>query len=105
MSCGAGCGDWPNEHQPEFKRQWKPENNSGCSCSNDRNSCKTPSLAKKGSPLWEWEQIHGKLITTVTFEQNAEGRMVQKVVKTACPIEVKHTSRHGCCTVRYRVNR
>lgn len=106
MSCGFGCGGGPSRYSPEYYRPYKPTNNAGCACSgNDRNSCDRPSLAKEGSPLWEWEQIHGKLITKITYSQDDQGHRIVLIEKTTCPPKVESPSRHGCCSVGYRVNR
>lgn len=108
MCCGglnSGCG--PNQFQPEFKRQWKPENNSGC-CSNGsgRNDCDKSSLAVEGSPLANWESIYGRLITKITYEKNEiTGHSIQKIEKVICPIEIPQKSRHGCCSFSYRLKR
>jgi hypothetical protein len=106
MCCGVeGCGGVLSEFSPEFTRQWKPQNNSGCGCGGDRNDCSKPSLARPGSPLAEWEAIYGKLITTVTVEQDGNGRMFQVVVKTACPLKDIKPKKVTCCSARYRVVR
>jgi hypothetical protein len=105
MSCGLGCE--PNEFQPEYRKQWKPESNTGC-CSNgsSRNDCDQPSLARAGSPLAEWEAIYGKLVTIITYEQDDQGHSFQKVEKIPCPLKsTNRPSRHGCCSFRYKTIR
>jgi hypothetical protein len=105
MCCGSeSCGGVLSEFSPEFTRQWKPQNNNGCGCSGGRNDCDKPSLAIPGSPLAQWEAIYGKLITTVTFEQDQNGRMFQVVTKTACPSKTI-SKKVTCCAMRYRVSR
>ncbi len=108
MSCGAGCsGESPRPWSPEFKRPWKPENNAGCSCGGgNRNTCDGPSLARPGSPLWKWEKEHGKLVTLIAFEQDAQGHPVTRIEKVICkPEPPSRPDRHGCCSFRYRVQR
>jgi hypothetical protein len=101
MSCYS-CT--PNESSIEYTRRRKPENNQGCGCGNVENTCETPSQALEGSPLYEWEQIYGKLVTTVKMERNPEGKMVQVVEKKPCPPKSKpHT--YGCTSTTYRINR
>jgi hypothetical protein len=106
MGCGC-CGDLPNDRfQPEYNKRWKPENNSGCDCGgSNRNTCDSPSLARKGSALARFEEIYGKVVTKVSFVQDAQGHTVQVVEKTLCPLKVEQKSRHGCCSLRYRVQR
>lgn len=107
MSCGqGGCSDGASPFSPEYKRYWKPENNAGCCCTgSDRNKCDKPSLAKPGSPLAKWEAIHGKVITRVLFEQDAQGHPTVRIEKLVCPIPDDKPSRYGCCSLRYRVQR
>jgi hypothetical protein len=106
MSCDGGCGI-TTKYQPEFYRRWKPESNAGCCCGGpDRNDCDKPSLARVDSPLWEWEQVYGKLVETITYVSDDQGHTVQKVEKHPCgPTTVSPKSRHGCCVMKYRVNR
>jgi len=107
MSCGVGCSGGPSKYSPEFNKKWKAENNAGCCCNgSDRNNCDKPSIARKGSPRWEWEQKYGKIITKIIFEQDSQGHTVQRVEKTVCPPEEpKRPNRTGCCSLRYRVQR
>ena len=105
MSCGVGCSGGPTRFSPEYTRQWKPENNAGCACSNRQNTCGTPSLAKEGSALWNFEQTYGKVVTKITLRQDEFGHTVQIVEKTLCPIEPERPTRAACCSVRYRTNR
>lgn len=84
----------------EFKRRYKLENSSAC-CQHGPNTCSTPSLAEVDSPLWKWEQIYGKLVTTVRFEQNEFGRTVQIVEKIPCGIEIKR-KKDRCCSFVYK---
>jgi hypothetical protein len=101
MSCYS-CT--PTESSLEFTRRRKPQNNQGCGCGRGANTCDTPSLALEGSPLYEWEQLHGKLVTTVKTELNAEGKWVQVVEKKPCPPKSKKHS-YGCVSLSYRINR
>lgn len=105
MSCGIGCT--PNEYQPEYRKQWKAENNVGC-CSNGsaRNDCTKPSLARPGTPLAEWEAVYGKLITRITYVSDDQGHTTQVVEKVPCGPEAPvRPSRHGCCSFSYRAAR
>lgn len=107
MSCGVGCSGGPTRFSPEYTRQWKAQNNAGCACSGtDRNNCDKPSLAKVGSPLWEWEQIYGKLTTRIIHTQDDQGHSLVTIEKIPCPVRIStKSSRHGCCSASYRVNR
>lgn len=103
MSCD-NCG--PSPHSIEYTRQYKPQSNIGCGCGGrDAGSCKTPSLAPVGSPLYEWEQIYGKLVETVTWELNEWGDRVQVVTKTPCPPSNLKSSSTICRSLRYKVTR
>ena len=103
MSC-LSCGSNDNPNRPEHQRFFKPENNNGCGCGHS-GGCDTPSLAKEGTPLWIWEQIYGKLVTTVTFEQNEWGHTVQKVEKKPCGLPAAKNRTQRCCSLRYKVVR
>lgn len=100
MSCGC---DGPTPAQPEFTKQWKPENNSGC-CTHGVDDCDKPSLAREGSALWEWEQVHGKLLETISYRPGSDGRMVQVVEKKPCHIKPK-PRRTDCTSLSYKVSR
>lgn len=102
MSC---CGQLPNRNRIESVRVFKPENNSGCDCGSSNKGCDTPSRARKDSPLWKWEQIYGKLVTTVTVEQDQWGKTVVMVEKKPCPPESGRKYTDGCCSLRYKVVR
>lgn len=102
MSC-YNCSS-PSQSSLEYTRRRKPENTQGCGCGKSANTCDTPSQAVEGSPLYEWEQIHGKLVTTVKVELNDEGRFVQVVEKKPCPPKIKPHS-YGCCSVSYKIIR
>ncbi len=104
--CGQGCGG-PSKDSLEFTRRWKPENNNGCGCSGSgRNDCSKPSIARVGSPLWQWEQIYGKLITKIIHTQDEDGHDIVTIEKTPCPLpETTRPSRNGCCSFVYRVKR
>jgi len=104
MSC-LSCGSNDNPNRPEHKRFFKPENNNGCGCGGGNGNCDTPSLAKEGTPLWNWEQIYGKLVTTITFEQDEWGRTVQKVEKKPCGLPPVKSRNQRCCSLRYKVVR
>lgn len=92
----------PNPSQPEYYRRFKPENNRSGGF-RDSGSCDTPSMALKGSALYEWEKIHGKLITTITYVQNECGRTIQVVEKKPCPPEPQEPRVRRCTAVRYKV--
>lgn len=100
MSCG-GCT--PNKSSLEYTRRRKPENSNGCGCGRASNTCETPSYAIEGSALYEWEQVYGKLVTTIKTELNNEGRWVQVVEKKPCEPKVKK-DKNGYCAISYRVN-
>ena len=105
MACGC---NGVSRFSPEYYRRFKAENNNGCCTSSfaARQSCGTESLAEKGSPLWKWEQIYGKLVTIVTYAQDAQGHTIQVVTRTPCgPPEPVRPDKFGCCSVSYRVNR
>lgn len=99
MSCCTG--NFLSVQSLEYQRRYKYENSAGC-CPHGPNTCSTPSLAEEGSALWNWEQIYGKLITNITFEQDETGRMVQRVEKIPCGIEIKR-KKHRCCSFRYKI--
>ncbi len=102
--CCSNCG--PSRFSPEFTKRYKPQNHRGCSCgSGNDNKCDSESLAPVGSPLYEWEQIYGKLITTVKFIQNEWGETVQVVEKTPCPKLTERQHTRSCCSLRYKVRR
>lgn len=107
MSCILGCNGEPSRFSPEYNKQWKAQNNAGCACSGtDRNNCDKPSTAKEGSPLWEWEQIYGKLITKIIHTQDDQGHRITTIEKIPCPVKIPDSpNRHRCCSVSYRVNR
>jgi len=88
---------------PEYNKRSKPESNNGC-CNGGLDSCDYPSKARKGSPLWEWEQIHGRLIGKFTEETGPDGRIRTIYVKIICP-EVKKRKSKGCCSLSYRAIR
>lgn len=100
MSCSS-CG--PSEFSIEYQRRKKPENNNGCGCGRIENTCNTQSLAIEGSPLFVWEQKYGKLVTTVTLEQDSYGKKIQIVEKKPCKIVEK--SKKTCCSAFYKVIR
>lgn len=100
MSCSS-CG--PSPFSIEYQRRKKPENNNGCGCSTGPNTCETPSLAIEGSPLYIWEQKYGKLVTTVTLEQDLFGKKIQVVKKNPCKNVDK--KRKNCISSFYRVIR
>jgi len=96
------CGNTSTE-SPEYNKRSKPESNNGC-CNGGLDSCDNPSKARKGSPLWKWEQIHGRLIGKFTEEIGPDGRIRTIYEKTTCP-KVKTKKRKGCCSLNYRVMR
>lgn len=102
MAACRACS--PGEFSPEFNAQFKPENNAGCGVS-DPETCDTPSIAKEGSPLFEWEKIHGRVVTLVRLVLNDEGRIFEEFVKAVCPKTVKKSGPVRCCALRYKVPR
>ena len=101
MGCGGNCG--PSQYSPEYTRQFKPENHSGCGVS-DTNKCEDPSLAVEGSPLWKWEQEYGRLITE-TKMVHINGRSTIIFQKVPCPKKVEKSGPAVCCSFRYKVIR
>lgn len=104
VSCN-NCATHPSPFSPEWKRRAKPENETGCGSGGDRNDCSTPSLADPNSPRGRWEAVHGKLVTRITYGQDAQGHPTVHIQKLACPIPVDRPSPHGSCFFRYRVPR
>ena len=103
MSC-KHCG--PSKNSPEYYKKFKPENNSGCACGGpNTNDCDQPSTAIEGSPRWEWEQEHGKLITNIVKKIGDDGRFFLDVEKVPCGKPNTRQKRKGCCSLRYRVVR
>lgn len=102
MGCNCSVGD---SHQPEYSKPFKPQNNSGCGCGKGDNSCKTPSTAAIDSPLYNWEQIYGKLIEQITVELDESGRFVQVVEKIPCGPPASGERSVRCCSFRYKVTR
>lgn len=96
--CGTGNG----RYSEEFYRRRKPENHAGCGVRNS--GCGDPSRAYEGTPLWDFEQKYGKIVTEVTWNLNESGRKEQKIVKKICPKETDHTYKSECCSLRYRVS-
>lgn len=101
MTC---CSTTPSRYSPEYHKLFKPENNSGCCCSGN-DDCTTPSRAKEGSPLWKWEQIHGKLITIFTTLSDANGHIHTEIERKPCPLTPTRKKRSDCCVLTYRVTR
>ncbi len=100
----CGCGIEVRPSSPEYQKQFKPESNSGCCCPGI-DSCSKPSKAREGSALWEWEQIHGKLLNTITRELGADGRWHQVITRSACEQTSSRSSRRSCCSLGYKVIR
>ena len=92
----------PGESSQEFTRQFKSENNAGCGVS-DPETCDTPSIAKEGSVLFEWEKEHGRVVTLVRLVMGADGRSFEEFVKAICPKTVKKSGPVRCCSFRYKV--
>ena len=88
----------------EFQRRYKPENNSGCCCTNT-GDCTVPSRAVDGSPRANWEKIYGKLVTTITETQDAVGHPVTEIVRTGCGVTTTLNEKTACCSLRYKVTR
>ena len=107
MYCGFGCGgNGPSKYSPEYQKKQKLENNAGCSCSgNGRNDCNEPSLAREGSPRWQWEQKYGKLVTKIIHTTDEQGHETVTVLKTPCPAVQSDKVKKTCCSFNYRVNR
>jgi len=101
MSC---CSPGPSQYSPEYDRQFKFENNAGCCCDNN-GDCDTPSRAKEGSPLWKWEQVHGKLITVFTMLSDTNGHSYTHIERKVCPLSKPKRQRKDCCVLKYRVVR
>lgn len=99
MSCRA-CS--PGEFSPEFNKKFKPENNAGCGAS-DPETCDTPSIAREGSALWEWEKEHGRVVTLVRLVLGADGRSFEEFVKAVCPLPIVKSGPVRCCALRYKV--
>lgn len=102
MGCGRKCG--PSEYSPEYNKVFKPENNDGCGCGGEK-GCDKPSNAKEGTPRWEWEQIHGKLVTYFYKEADENGHTYIRIERRPCPPETKRPKRNDCCSLRYKVAR
>lgn len=100
MSVCRACT--PGENSPEFNKQFKSENNAGCGVS-DPETCETPSIAKEGSALFEWEKEHGRVVTLVRLVLNDEGRIFEEFVKAVCPKKVVKSGPVRCCAFRYKV--
>ena len=101
MGC-KGCG--PGEYSPEYTKQFKPENNDGCGCGGNK-GCDYPSVAKEGSPRWEWEQIYGKLVTYFSYIADENGHRRVHIERLPCPPKPKKMGTATCCSFRYRVSR
>lgn len=97
--CYLNCG--PSKSSLEYTRRQKPQNHSGCGCSRSVQTCKTPSLSIEGSYLDNWEKEHGKIITTISFEQDYFGKKKQIVKKTLCE-KSKKPRNYGCCNLIYK---
>lgn len=100
MSC---CGS--RESSPEYNKQFKPENNSGCCNGKNSPDCDVPSKAIEGSARWEWEQKYGKLVTNIKRKIGPDGRFFLEVIKKPCEKPGNRSERKECCSVRYRVAR
>lgn len=98
------CGPGPSEYSPEHNKVFKFENNAGCCCSGN-GDCDTPSRAREGSPLWKWEQIHGKLVTIFTTLSDVNGHSYVQIERKSCPASQTRSRRTDCCSIRYRVIR
>jgi hypothetical protein len=101
MSC-KGCQ--PSKFSPEHNRQFKPENNSGCG-SKAPNDCDKPSGAIEGSPLWNWEQKHGRLTFNYQNVLGEDGRWAVLYEKSPCPKTTTRKDRQICCSIKYKVIR
>jgi hypothetical protein len=101
MSCRA-CQ--PGDFSPERNKRFKPENNAGCGVY-DPETCDKPSLAPEGSALYEWEKIHGRVITVVEYALGEDGRFAHTLEKTLCPLPVEKSGPVRCCSFRYKVVR
>jgi len=101
MTC-SNCG--PSKYSPEYNRRFKPENASGC-CGGNSPDCDVPSKAVEGSPLWDWEQEHGKLVAHITKKLGDDGRFFLEIERVACGKSSTRQERKGCCSLKYRVVR
>jgi hypothetical protein len=102
MSSCRGCGS--SGFSPEYNKQFKQENNAGCGVY-DPETCDKPSLATEGSALYEWEKIHGRVITVVEYALGEDGRFVHTLEKTLCPLPVEKSGPVRCCSFRFKVVR
>lgn len=100
MGC---CARFNSKYSPEYRKFFKPENNVGCGVRSL--GCDTPSLAMEGTPRYEWEQIHGKLVTTLTYSQDAQGHPVTLIERHPCPQEERSQRHPTCCSLKYSVVR
>lgn len=99
------CGNFgPSEFSPEYNLRFKPENNSAC-CGGNSPDCDKPSTARVGSHRWEWEQVHGKLVTRITEELDENGRWRLTIKREPCPLKAGGLKRTACCSLRYKVVR
>lgn len=100
MCCGSNV---LSTESPEYTKKYKPESNTGC-CRGNSNDCDSPSKAREGTPLWEWEQTHGRVIGVFTEEIAPDGRVRVVYSKSTCP-KTKEKKKKGCCSLRYSVIR
>lgn len=94
-----------NPNRAEHARHYKPQNTNGGCCAGSNNTCNEPSKAPKDSPLWEWEQIYGKLITVFRPEMDKNGHKYSVIERVTCPLEDKNPREPSCCSVKYKVAR
>ena len=103
MSC---CGQPPRPGSPEEGKRFKPESNAGCCGGNT--GCDGQSNAREGTPRYEWEQEHGKLVTVITTERVDIGLgttgIVQSYRREVCE-KTTPKAKNGCCAIRYKVIR
>lgn len=97
--CYLNCG--PSKSSLEYTRRQKPQNHSGCGCRGKAQTCSDPSFAISGSYLDNWEKKYGKVVTTVTLEQDDFGKKKQIVKKTLCE-KIKKPRNYGCCNFVYK---
>lgn len=97
-----GCDRPSKANDIECQRIRKPENHAGSGSKNSPD-CNVPTRALPGSPRWEWEQEHGKLITIITRELGDDGKFYYKVEKTTCPVDKSERKRYNCCSFAYKI--
>ena len=96
------CWQSRNRTSYEYSHPFKPENNVGCTCGGRNIGCDTPSSAREDTPRWNWEQIHGKLVTIFTEMHDANGHTYYVIERITCPIITQSHKRIECCSTTYQ---